>query len=109
MDLLLRGFLIGATLTVTIGPDALMAICDPNETDFATNTRKGRNVVVFITLVTTYGIKQSIDSTGLTGQALTIHSERINQNTLIQIRTGLALLFVAVGLFSLGKVVWDVV
>jgi hypothetical protein len=36
-------------------------------------------------------------------------SQRIAENTLIQIRTGLALLFVAVGLFSLGKVVWDVV
>jgi threonine/homoserine/homoserine lactone efflux protein len=36
-------------------------------------------------------------------------SQRIAQNTLVQIRTGLAFLFVVIGLFSLGKVVWEVV
>jgi threonine/homoserine/homoserine lactone efflux protein len=36
-------------------------------------------------------------------------SHRITSNTIMQIRTGLALLFIAVGLFSVGKVVWDVV
>jgi hypothetical protein len=36
-------------------------------------------------------------------------SSRVSGVTVMQIRTGLAVLFFVLGLFSLGKVVWEVV
>jgi threonine/homoserine/homoserine lactone efflux protein len=36
-------------------------------------------------------------------------SHRVSAVTIMQIRTGLAVLFVLVGLFSLGRVVWQVI